>query len=190
MTKSIDVKDGVFKAFDLEGKGTRKSFISGFDSTLHFSPANSGFSSMRKWFSIGILSLLFVFATTGFYPSPHVFGYVQLRDLVSRSFGIRHLNSELSTITNSAVPESTLSTLTRSSEVQFDNYSLILRGQRIFLKCVFTFLFIAYFISTIMYIARVNSTLSGYLFLHCGRIFSRRSKQQALMLSVFIRIWV
>ena len=39
-------------------------------------------------------------------------------------------------------------------------------------------------------IARVNSTLFGYLFLHCGRIFFRRSKQQALMLSVFIRIWV
>jgi hypothetical protein len=129
MTTGSDVKDGFFKAFYSEGKGTRKS---GFDSTLPFSQATSGFSSMRKWFSVCILSLLFVFATIGCYPSSHVFGYVQLRDLVSRSFGIRHLNSEFST-TKLAVPESKLSTLTRSSEVQFDNYSLILRGQRVFL---------------------------------------------------------
>jgi hypothetical protein len=63
-----------------------------------------------------------------------VFG---LRDLVSRTFDIKDLDFESSSTTKIAVdpmsrafdPESRA----RSSQVQFDKYSLILRGQRIFL---------------------------------------------------------
>jgi hypothetical protein len=130
----------------LEEKGpaftSRKLFISSFGLTPHFLPATSGFPSMWKrnrlssWFSICIcllLSLFFVLATTGFYPSPHVFGFVQFHEVVSRSFGTRRLDSESLTTTKLAVSESTMTSLTSSSQVQFDNYSLILRGQRIFL---------------------------------------------------------
>ena len=64
-----------------------------------------------------------------------------LHDFVSRSFGIKGLDAESSTTTKlevdpmsgTTVPELTATRLTRSSQVQFDNYSLILRGQRIFL---------------------------------------------------------
>ena len=137
-----------FEAFVLEpstGKEkdtSRKSFASDFDPTLHSPLVTSGFASLRKpnrsspCFSIAIcllLSLLFVLSTTGFYPSPHVFG---LHDLVSRTLGIKGLDSEKSTaatkldsMSRPFIPESTA----RSSQVQFDNYSLILKGQRIFL---------------------------------------------------------
>lgn len=145
-----------FKAFILEPSqkedtqatgftSRRKSFKADFDPILHSPLVTSGFPSMRKpnrlssCFSIALcllLSLLFVLFTIGFYPlvSPHLFG---LHDLVSRSFGIKSLVSESSTtpklVVDSIVPESTATRLTRSSQVQFDNYSLILRGQRIFL---------------------------------------------------------
>ena len=123
-------------------------FTGKFDPTLNSPLVTSGFPSMRKpngsssCFSIAIcllLSLFFVLSTIEFYPSLHVFG---LHDLVSRSFGSKGLDSESSTTTKLVVdpmsrmivPESTAATkLTRSSQVQFDNYSLILRGQRIFL---------------------------------------------------------
>ena len=131
LTMHTDVKG----ALELEEKGpgltSRKSFI-----------ATPGFPSMWKpnrlssWFSICIcllLSLLFVLATTGFYPSAQVFGFVQFHEVVSRSFGTRRLDSESLTTTKLAVPESTTNSLTSFSQVQFDNYSLILRGQRIFL---------------------------------------------------------
>ena len=142
-TTNTDVKGGAFKAFNSVEKDTgftsRKSFI---PATPLLSLVTSGFPSMRKlnrslsWFSIGIclfLSLFFVLATAGLYPSSYLFGYVQFRDLVSRSFGIRSSDSESSTVTKLTVPESTLTSLTRSNQVQFDNYSLILRDQRIFL---------------------------------------------------------
>ena len=109
-------------------------------------PVTSGFASMRKpnrlssRFSVTIcllLSLLFVLSTIGFCPSPHMFG---LHDFVSRSFGIKSPESSTTTIklvvdpmSGTTIPESTATRLTRSSQVQFDNYSLILRGQRIFL---------------------------------------------------------
>ena len=116
------------------GFTSRKSF------TVH-SPLVT--STMRKpnrsspCFSIAIcllLSFLFVLSTTGYYPSPHVFG---LHDLVSRTFRIKGSDSKSSATTKLAVdpmsrafgPESRA----RSSQVQFDKYSLILRGQRIFL---------------------------------------------------------
>ena len=115
LTTDTAVKGGVFKAFELEkkayGLNSRKSFVSGF-ATQHLSLATSGFPSMWKhnrllsWFSIGtclLLSLLFVLATIN------------------------------STATKTVVPESTSTSLTRSPHVRFDNYSLILRGQRIFL---------------------------------------------------------
>ena len=153
---------GGFKAFVLEpskeedtGFTSRKSFAADFDPTLNFPLVSSlaGFPnpSMRKrnrsspCFSISVvicllLSLLLVLSTTGFYPLPHwhVFG---LHDLVSRTFGIKSLDSESSTPTKLAADpisgvfksESTAKSLTRSSQVKFDNYSLILRGQRIFL---------------------------------------------------------
>ena len=125
----------------------RKSFTADFGSTLHFPLVTSGFPSMRKLnrlsscFSITIcllLSLLLVLSTIGFYSSPHMFG---LHDFVSRSFGIKGLDAESSITTKlevdpmsgTTVPELTATRLTRSSQVQFDNYSLILRGQRIFL---------------------------------------------------------
>ena len=138
---------GSFEAFVLEPSKekdtSRKSFASDFDPTLHYSPlVTSSFASLRKpnrslpCFSLAIcllLSLLLVLSTTGFYPSPHVFG---LHDLVSRTFGIKGLDSEKSTAATNLdsmsrpfIPESTA----RSSQVQFDNYSLILKGQRIFL---------------------------------------------------------
>ena len=137
---------GGFDAFVLETSKekdtSRKSFASDFDPTLHSPLVISGFASFQKpnrlspCFSIAIcllLSLLFVLSTTGFYPSPHVFG---LHDLVSRTFGIKGLHSEKSTAATNLdsmsrpfIPESTA----RSSQVQFDNYSLILKGQRIFL---------------------------------------------------------
>jgi hypothetical protein len=129
---------GGFKAVVLEpskekdtGFTSQKSLTADFGPILH----SPGFPSMRKpnrsssCFSVAIcllLSLLFVFSTIGFYPSPH---------LVSRSFGfIKGLDSESSTTTKLAVdPTIVPSTATRSSQVQFDKYSLILRGQRIFL---------------------------------------------------------
>ena len=136
---------GGFKDFKLDPSREKNTAFpkSDFDPTLHSPLATSGFARTRKpnkslpCFSVIIcllLSLLFVLSTTGFYPSPHVFG---LHDLVSRTFGIKDLDSEKPTATKLAVdlmskaftPESTA----RSSQVQFDNYSLILRGQRIFL---------------------------------------------------------
>lgn len=120
-----------FKAFVLEpSKEKDTAFPADFDPTL----VTSGFPSMRKpntCFSIAIcllLSLLFVLSTIGLYPSPYVFG---LHDLVSRSFGLKG-HSE-STNPMSGTIESTATRWSRSSQVQFDNYSLILRGQRIFL---------------------------------------------------------
>ena len=126
------------------GFTSRKSFTADLDPTRL---PLSGFPSMRKptrpssCFSIAIcllLSLSFVLFTRGLDPLLHVFG---LHDLISRSFGIKGLDSVSSTTTKLAVDpmsraivsESTATRLTRSSQVQFDNYSLILRGQRIFL---------------------------------------------------------
>ena len=126
---SADIKDGRHPTS--KQKGSHNPF------TL---PPTSRFPNMRnpnKPFSIGIcllLSFFFVLATRGLFPSP-----AQLHSLLSRSFGLRSLDSELSVTTRLAV-DSLLGmvvskSMTRSSQgqVQFDNYSLILRGQRIFL---------------------------------------------------------
>ena len=152
---ALTTNGGSFKAFILEpskendtGVTSRKSFSAGFDPTLH-PMVTSGFPSMWKpdrsssCISVAIcllLSLLLVLSTTGigFHPLLHVFG---LHDLVSRSFDIKGLHSDSSMtarlavdpLSRTIVPESTATRLTRSSQVQFDNYSLILRGQRIFL---------------------------------------------------------
>ena len=141
----ITTNGGGFKDFKLDPSREKNTAFpkSDFDPTLHSPLATSGFARTRKpnkslpCFSVIIcllLSLLFVLSTTGFYPSPHVFG---LNDLVSRTFGIKNLDSEKSTATKlvvdpmskASIPKSTA----RSSQVQFDNYSLILGGQRIFL---------------------------------------------------------
>ena len=112
--------------------------------TQHSPLVTSGFPSMRKLnmslssFSIAIcllFSLLFVLSTKGLDPSSHVlFG---LHGPVSRTLGIKGLDSESSTTSILAVDsvnrEFIRESTARSSQVQFDNYSLILRGQRIFL---------------------------------------------------------
>jgi len=114
-----------------------KSFITGFDS---LPLSTSGFPNMLEkphsrrsppWLFIGFclfLSLFGVLAPRGIYTSPH---YIQLHDMLSRSLGISSLDSESSTTTTSTV--TVLESTTRSDQVQFDNHSLILRGQRIFL---------------------------------------------------------
>lgn len=75
-----------------------------------------------------LLSLSSVFVTAGLYPWP------------LRPFGMRNLGSEISTkqlevVDSMGSVESAMTSLTASvsDQVRFDNYSLILKGQRIFL---------------------------------------------------------
>ena len=93
-------------------------------------PCGHGRKLHRRAF-IGIcllLSLSSVFVTAGLYPWP------------LRPFGMRNLGSEISTkklevVDSMGSVESAATSLTAgvSDQVRFDNYSLILKGQRIFL---------------------------------------------------------
>jgi hypothetical protein len=112
---------------------------------------------------------------SGFHSSPAVFG--EQVDVLAR------------TETPDVGGISTSRNLAESftDQVQFDNYSLIIKGQRVFLQYV-----VFHSISPCSHktIVQANSTLSDSLFLLCGLIFFRSSKPRALMASAFTSIWV
>ena len=75
-----------------------------------------------------------------------------------------------------------------TDQVAFDQYSLTLRGQRIFIKCVFT-------LSTIIFLynglaAPENSIHSDYPFPTYGPILCKSSRPQDSTQSVYTLTWV
>ncbi|KAF8625954.1 hypothetical protein AX17_006679 [Amanita inopinata Kibby_2008] len=91
--------------------------------------------SARFWFLTLILSLFIVAITPNVLVSTSLIHYSvsQLEDLVARARLHRQVNDGVRNIGATSGGGIQFKTFGRSDEVRFDNYSLILRGQRIFL---------------------------------------------------------
>lgn len=121
-------------------------------------PAYSSPKRKSGWL-IPLICLVLFLATTQYYNPRNV------RAIPSRLFGLDYVSRvELSSESNTA----DLSGLARTDEVQFDNYSLILRGQRIFLQYG---AFILSVFSILPPSAPENFTHLGCLFRRSGRTF-------------------
>ncbi|KAF8182624.1 glycoside hydrolase superfamily [Pholiota molesta] len=107
---------------------TWKSLMSGFDTPIML----DGPKRKRKsgWF-VGLTCLVsaaFIFTTTQLAPT-HPLSFSQLQGFVARS-SLFDRTPEASSVEHAS---SQLNIRARTPDVQFDNYSLILKGQRIFL---------------------------------------------------------
>ena len=96
---------------------------------------------------------------------------------------------------DSKIPEPAIpvQTFNRTDQVQFDNYSLILRGQRILLQCVISYLVYYYLFLALGWLwwsVLESFTHSGYPYLLYGLIFSKSSKPQDWMQLASTHIWV
>ena len=103
---------------------TRNHFMTGFESPVL--PAHSRPKRKSGWL-LFFISLVLLWATTQYYNPPK-----NVPGILSRLFGPDYASrvAELSLHSKTIG----LSGLSRTDQVQFDNYSLILRGQRIFLQ--------------------------------------------------------
>ena len=108
---------------------TWKSLMTGFDTPImQDRPANKRKSG---WF-VGLTclaSIALVLATTR-VAMTHPLSLTQLQNFVMRS------SNSVAEVPTSELTPGQLNTLSRTPDVQFDNYSLILKGQRIFLQYV------------------------------------------------------
>lgn len=122
------------------------------------------------WTSLVLASALLVFASSKVSYSS--LSLNQLHGVLSRTW---HSSDALEVRTQDEADEVTqLPQLARTDQVQFDNYSLILRGQRIFLQYIYFFTSEIDALLTYMPLVLENSIPLGYLYPLCGQIFSRR----------------
>jgi hypothetical protein len=149
---------------------TWKSLMTGFDTPIMLDGHKRKRTS--RWF-VGLTCLVsaaFIFTTTQLAPT-HPLSFSQLQGFVARS-------SLFDRTPEASSASSQLNTRARTTDVQFDNYSLILKGQRIFLRYVFyQTLTFARFID-VKCIALESFTHSGCPYLICGPTSLKRSKLQ------------
>ena len=137
---------------------TRNHFMTGFESPVL--PTHSSHKRKSGWL-LFLISLVLLWATAQYYnPRKNV------RGIPSRVFGPDYASRVVEPLSDSKTIGS--SGLSRTDQVQFDNYSLILRGQRIFLQYD-TFTLSRFFILPPS--APENFTHLGYLFRRSGRTF-------------------
>lgn len=131
--------------------------MSGFESPIL--PAYSTPKRKSGWL-VSLICLALLLATTQYYNPRNV------RAIPSRLFGFDYASRAMELSPDSNTIDS--SGLARTNQVQFDNYSLVLHGQRIFLQYGVTILSV---FSILPLSAPENSTHSGYLFRRSGQTF-------------------
>jgi hypothetical protein len=149
---------------------TWKSLMTGFDTPIMLDGPKRKRTS--RWF-VGLTCLVsaaFIFTTTQLAPT-HPPSFSQLQGFVARS-------SLFDRTPEASSASSQLNIRARTTDVQFDNYSLILKGQRIFLQYVLHRIFSFTNFVDLKCIALESFTHSGCPFLICGPTFSKRSKLQ------------
>jgi hypothetical protein len=129
-------------------------FMPGFESPILPAPKR------KSGWLVSFICLVLLLATTQYYNPRNV------RAIPSRLFGFDYASRvvELSSDSNTIG----LSGLARTNQVQFDNYSLILQGQRIFLQ--YGIIILSVF-SILPPSAPENFTHSGCLFRRSGQTF-------------------
>lgn len=132
-------------------------FMPGFESPIL--PAYSTPKRKSGWL-VSLICLVLVLATTQYYNPKNV------RAIPSRLFGFDYVTR---VVEPSSDPNPIgLSGLARKNQVKFDNYSLILQGQRIFLQ--YGLIILSVFL-ILLPSALENFTHSGCLFRHSGQTF-------------------
>lgn len=152
---------------------TWKSLMTGFDTPIML----DGPKRKRKsgWF-VGLTCLVsaaFILTTTQLAPT-HPLSFSQLQGFVARSSLFDRV-PEASSVEHASAH---LNIRARTPDVQFDNYSLILKGQRIFLQYVLCQIFSFIRFVDVKCIALESFIHSGCPFLISGPTFLKRSKLQ------------
>lgn len=149
---------------------TWRNLMTGFDTPIML-PSEKRTRPRRFLALAGLVSVVFLLGTV-FPRSLSPVGISNIHDYFTAS----HVAGPEIRSVEEAKPLKDNDILVRTSDVQFDNYSLILRGQRIFLQYVITLRGIY---STInKHITALESSIpSVFRFRHCGLIFWKRLKR-------------
>jgi hypothetical protein len=148
--------------------------MTGFDTPVML-PSEKRTSLYRRFLTlVGLVSVVFLLGSA-FPRSLSPVGISNIHDYFTAS----HAASLEIRSVEEAKPLNGNDILVRTSDVRFDNYSLILKGQRVFLQYVTSLKQIYCNVDNHNYnVARESSIPSVFQCHHCGLIFWKRSKQQ------------